>query len=60
MFWRQFLRRPQDNAFVEKQENYFYLGAWMLVPWIVGNESWVVGCGGSEEKDGPGVDQDLE
>ena len=32
----------------------------MLVPWIVGNESWVVGCGGSEEKDGPGVDQDLE
>ena len=23
MFLRRILRRPQDNAFVEKQENYF-------------------------------------
>ena len=60
IFWRRFLRRPQDNAFVEKQENYFYLGAWMLVSWIVGDESWVIGCGGSEEKDEPGVNRYLE
>ena len=32
----------------------------MLVSWIVGNESWVIGCGGSEEKDEPGVDKYLE
>ena len=45
---------------LRNKKTIFYLGAWMLVSGIVGNESWVVGCGGSEEQDEPGDDRYIE